>query len=152
MNNENSPGVHVTKDFPATKDTLYKAWTEPEQLKQWWKPMNKQLLTVENDIRQGGRVVYQFEDGLTIKGEYKEATEAEKLVYTWNWELPEEAEHKGEYLLTVLFKQEGDNSQLAVTQENFKTEHAIKPHQEGWEDALDALHDFLSKETVQAKQ
>lgn len=148
MSNETSAKVHVTKSFTAGKDELYKAWTEPEKLKQWWKPMNKQLQDVENDIRQGGKVVYRFEGNLTIKGEYKEAAPAEKLVYSWNWELPEEAAHKGEYLLTIQFKESGNGSTLDVTQENFKDEHAIKPHQEGWEEALNDLKDYLETSTV----
>lgn len=110
--------------------------------------MDKQLLEVENDIRQGGRVVYRFEGDLTIQGQYKEAVQGEKLVYTWNWELAEEAMHKGEYLLTILFEEDGQSSSLNVTQENFKDEHAVKPHQEGWDEALEDLHDFVAKQKV----
>jgi uncharacterized protein YndB with AHSA1/START domain len=142
MSNENTPEVHLTKDFPVGKQTLYKAWTEPEQLKRWWKPMNKQLSNVENDIRKGGRVAYHFEGGLTIEGEYKEVAAVEKLVYSWNWELPEDTVHKGEYLLTVQFSGGDNKSTLDVTQQNFK------PHQEGWEEAMSSLYDFLSKEAV----
>lgn len=148
MNNEDLAKVHLTKDFSVSKETLYDAWTEPEQLKQWWKPMDKQLLSVENDIRQGGNVIYQFEGDLTIKGEYKEAVENETLVYTWNWEFPEESVHKGEYLLTVQFKENGDGSSLDITQENFKEEHAIKPHEEGWNEALNELALFLKDGSI----
>lgn len=146
MSNENSPWVQVSRNFPASKDGLYRAWTEPEQLKQWWKPMNKQLVSVENDIREGGKVIYVFEDNLKIKGEYKEVQAGGKLVYSWNWEMPEDSMHKGEYLLTVEFKSEGPGSTLNVTQENFRDEHAIKPHEEGWNQALDNLGQFLNKQ------
>lgn len=145
MSNDTSAKVHATKRFAAGKEELYKAWTEPEQLKQWWRPMNKQLQNVENDIRPGGKVIYRFEGDLAIKGEYKETAPAEKLVYSWNWELPEETMHKGEYLLRVEFKEDGDGSTLDVTQENFENEHAIKPHQEGWDEALNDLHAYLQK-------
>ncbi len=144
MNNENSARVHVTKSFSVSKEVLYKAWTEPEQLKQWWKPMDKQLVNIENDIREGGKVTYQFNDNLQIKGEYKEVAEGEKLVYSWNWELPEESTHKGEYLLTVQFEEDGNESRLDVKQENFRNEHAIKPHQSGWDEALEDLQSYLS--------
>jgi uncharacterized protein YndB with AHSA1/START domain len=148
MINETNATVHVTKSFPVSKEELYKAWTEEDQLKQWWKPMNKQLTRVENDIREGGTVAYHFGDDLQIKGEYKEVAKGEKLVYSWNWELPEESMHKGEYLLTVQFGGEATESTLDITQENFRSEHAVKPHEEGWEEALEGLKNHLSHATA----
>ncbi len=144
MSTNNGNVVQVSKDFPVSKEALYKAWTEEQQLKEWWKPMNKQLQKVENDIREGGRVAYHFDENLQIKGEYKEVAEGDKLVYSWNWELPEDSVHRGEYLLTVAFSGDGDKSTLDITQENFQHEHSIKPHTAGWEEALEHLHRYLS--------
>ncbi len=81
MTNE-AQTVNIQKSFKATKDALYKAWTEEAALKQWWKPMDKTLISMETDIRSGGKVVYTFEGGLKIHGEYKEAQPGEKLVYS----------------------------------------------------------------------
>lgn len=145
MSNEQETNIQLSKSFPASKHELYNAWTSPEELKQWWRPMNKQLLEVENNITQGGKVKYLFEDDLKIAGEYKEVEEGNRLVYSWNWEHPEESLHKGEYLLTVTFNEDGNGSQLEITQENFKEEHAIKPHQSGWEEMLQNLSDHLAE-------
>ena len=149
MSNETNGNVQVNKRFPVSKDELYRAWTDEEQLKQWWKPMNKQLTKVENDIREGGKVAYHFENDLVIEGEYKEVAEGEKLVYSWNWQVPEDSMHKGEYLLTVQFTDSGNESALDITQENFRSQHAIKPHEEGWEEALEALKHHLSHATTE---
>ena len=143
MSNVDTAAVHVTKHFSAKKEELYKAWTEPQQLKQWWKPLNKQLVEVENDIRQGGTVRYRFEDDLQISGTYKEVEQGSKLVYSWNWDVPDESLQKGEYLLTVLFREEGEGSSIEISQEDIRHEHAIKPHEEGWQEALDALQTHL---------
>jgi hypothetical protein len=43
-----------------------------------------------------------------------------------------------------LFKEHNGQSRIDVTQENFHDEHAIKPHQDGWEDALESLKAYLS--------
>jgi uncharacterized protein YndB with AHSA1/START domain len=145
MSNSEKAVVQVTKNFPAKKEVLYKAWTDPESLKQWWKPMGKQLQEVENDIREGGVVRYRFQDGLEVSGNYKEVAEGTKLVYSWIWQFPEESIHNGDYLLTVEFTESGAGSSLSVSQENIAEEHAIKPHEEGWQESLDALHDYLSK-------
>ncbi len=146
MDTNKSQKINLKKEFPVSKDLLYKAWIDPSELKQWWKPLDKQLTEVTNDVKEGGKVHYGFEDGhLQINGEYKEVSENEKLVYTWNWELPENAVHRGEYLLTILFNGHGNNSTLEVTQESFSEEHAIQPHEQGWEQALEDLEKYLSK-------
>ena len=145
MSNSENAQVQVSRSFPVSKERLYKAWTEPEELKKWWKPMGKTLKAVENDIREGGQVRYSFEDGLEISGEYKQVDAGSKLVYSWIWQIPQATLHNGDYLLTVAFNEEGEQSSLSVTQENFAQEHAIKPHEEGWQEALDALQHHLSK-------
>jgi uncharacterized protein YndB with AHSA1/START domain len=141
--NEQAQQLNISKRFATTRQNLFKAWTEEEQLKKWWKPMNKALQHVENDIREGGRIVYTFNDNLNIHGEYKQAQEQERLVYSWIWDLPEDSHHKGEYLLTVTFKGDEQECELEVLQQNFKSEHSIQPHHEGWEKALQDLKNYL---------
>ncbi len=137
--------IHLTKEFPVSKKKLYKAWIEPSQLKQWWKPLDKQLTDITNDVTEGGHVHYGFEEGdLEINGKYLEVIENEKLVYTWNWELPNDAVNRGEYILRINFNGDQNNSSIDITQENFKEEHAIQPHKEGWENALEDLKNYLT--------
>lgn len=135
--------VRITKKFSVSKNELFEAWTAGEKLKHWWKPMDKTLVDVQNEIRKGGRVDYGFDNGLRIHGEYKQVAPGDKLVYSWIWELPEDSHHRGEYLLTVVFKGDEQQSELEVVQENFQNEHSVKPHQEGWETALNDLEKFL---------
>jgi uncharacterized protein YndB with AHSA1/START domain len=141
---EKSTMVNIEKRFDVNKERLYQAWTQEAELKQWWKPMNKTLLHVENELKEGGNVVYTFENELKIHGRYKEVAKGEKLVYSWVWDLPGDSHHKGEYLLTVYFKEENESSVLQVTQHEFKNEHAVKPHTDGWEKALEDLNQYLA--------
>ena len=146
MEQENKRRLHLSKSFAVNRERLYRAWTEPGKVKQWWKPMNKQMTDVQNDIREGGRVIYRFGDGLQVSGIYKEALPGEKLVYSWNWELPEASLHRGEYLLTVSFDGNANESTLTVIQENFTHEQAVKPHEQGWDEALEDLRNFLEND------
>jgi len=146
---EQTQQVNIQKTFNAAKEVLYKAWTEENQLKQWWQPMDKQLASVENDIREGGKVVYTFDNDLKVHGEYKEVQQGERLVYSWIWDLPEDSHHKGEYLLTVEFGGDENSSILHVTQDNFKSEHSVKPHHEGWERSLEDLKNFVEESNKQ---
>ena len=146
MDTNDNTTLHLAEEFPVSKEALYKAWTEPGQLKQWWKPMEKQLEDVQNDIRVGGKVVYRFSEPFTINGECKKVKEGDTLVYTWIWNLPEEVVHKGDYLLTIKFNGNGNSSTLDVTQEDFMDEHAIQPHKNGWQASLNDLENYLQNE------
>lgn len=140
----------VEKSFSVPADVLADAWVNPDKLKQWWKPAGNQLQEVQNDVKPGGNILYVFgtdggQDNLKISGQYKEVEPGKKLVYSWNWDLPTtQAVTDNEFQLTVEFIEEGSNSRIRVTQENFKEQESIHPHQEGWDKALEDLHTFMS--------
>lgn len=138
------PQLTTEKTFSVSKDRLYQAWTSEEDLKQWWKPLGRQLTSVTNELEKGGTVRYEFDSGdLKIEGQYEEVKQGERLVYTWNWKLPDEAVHNGNYILHISFEGSGDSSTLRVKQENFSDEHSIQPHKEGWEHSLNDLKAYL---------
>lgn len=138
--------LETSKELSVPAHQLYKAWTEPEQLKQWWKPIGNHLNEVTNDIKKGGKVAYKFaEDTLRISGEYLEVKEGESLVYTWNWEFPNDAVKNGNFKLNVRFENKSNGSQLHVTQENFEDEETLQPHKEGWDKALNDLKNYLDR-------
>ncbi|MDQ1143004.1 SRPBCC family protein [Pedobacter agri] len=144
---KNEP-ITITKNFKVSAAELFKAWTEESALKSWWKPAGRTLSTLENEIEDGGKILYKFEDEsqegqLTIEGEYQSALPEEKLVYSWNWIMDDQALENGNYLLTVEFKDAEDGSQLIVTQENQSEQEGIHPHEEGWEVALNSLKNYL---------
>jgi uncharacterized protein YndB with AHSA1/START domain len=146
----NALRLSAEKDFTVPVEHLYKAWTTPEDLKQWWKPSGNQLKTVELDIQEGGKFKYEFEGKdsqitLLITGEYQEVKENEKLAYSWNWSVPANVVEPSEHELIILFFTDGEGSKIKVTQENFQDEESINPHQEGWEKALNDLQEYLSK-------
>lgn len=147
--------VEAGKNFSVSAHTLYESWTDPEQLKQWWKPMGNTLKEVTNDLKEGGSVRYIFDsDKLIISGKYLEVKEKEKLVYTWNWELPNDAVRNAEYKLTITFKSKDSGSEINILQENFQDEETLLPHQEGWNKGLSDLENFLngSKTATESKQ
>ncbi|WP_165958008.1 SRPBCC domain-containing protein [Segetibacter sp. 3557_3] len=140
----NSLKLEVSKDFSCSKDQLYKAWTDPESLKQWWKPLGKHLVNVENNLTPGGTVRYEFENNsLVIDGTYEKADQ-QQLTYTWNWKLADEPVRDAEYTLDVHFEGDADHSSISVVQNGFENEESITPHKEGWEHGLEQLKEFVS--------
>ncbi len=140
--------VEATKEFSVPPERLYEAWTQEADLKQWWKPMGNNLTSVTNDLKPGGSVRYSFESpdhnpAFEIHGSYQEVVEAKKLVYTWNWELHNNDIQESDFQLTIVFSAQGTGSLLQIKQENFKSEEALQPHQQGWEKSLNDLKNFL---------
>lgn len=70
----------------ATPDKVFRCWTEPELLKQWFAPLPYTTPVAELDVRPGGSslVVMRGSDGADIpnRGVYLEVVTNERLVFT----------------------------------------------------------------------
>jgi uncharacterized protein YndB with AHSA1/START domain len=157
MTNTPDHKLVITREFDAPRELVWKAWTEPEQIKEWL-GMGEGL-TIESvtmDVRVGGkfRLQQKMADGefFTAAGTYLEVKAPERLVYTWDWEKdggdPEFGELEGdETQVTVEFGANGKRTQLVLTHEKFASAQKRDRHQEGWQSWIGRLAQF-----VEAKQ
>ncbi|MFN7925756.1 MAG: SRPBCC family protein [Bryobacteraceae bacterium] len=84
----------LTCVIDAPREKLFRAWTDPEVMKEWFAPKPWTAPVVETDVRPGGRslVVMRGPDGNEFPnpGVYLEVVENERLVstdaYTSAWE------------------------------------------------------------------
>ena len=148
--------MEITRDFSVPPERLFKAWNDEADLKKWWKPLGSTLAEVTNELKVGGQICYKFtrnesKEGFNITGEYLEIKEPEKLVYTWNWQLPDLNEEVNNYKLDISFLPKDGGSTIQIVQSGFSTEESIKPHEEGWQNALNSLVAFLDPESIDAK-
>lgn len=148
--------MEITRDFSVPPELLFKAWNDEADLKKWWKPLGSTLAEVTNELKVGGQISYKFtrnesKEGFNITGEYLEIKEPEKLVYTWNWQLPDLSEEVNNYKLDISFLPKDGGSTIHIVQSGFSTEESIKPHEEGWQNALNSLVAFLDPESTDAK-
>lgn len=76
----------ITRIIPAPREKLYRAWTEPELLKQWFCPRPWTTPVVETDVRPGGASYFLMRgpDGQEFpnRGVYLEIVPNERLVFT----------------------------------------------------------------------
>jgi uncharacterized protein YndB with AHSA1/START domain len=76
----------LTRVIDAPREALYRAWTEPELLKQWFAPAPLTTPVAELDVRPGGAnlIVMKTPDGQVMpnRGVYLEVVPNEKLVFT----------------------------------------------------------------------
>jgi uncharacterized protein YndB with AHSA1/START domain len=50
--------VTIERSFDAPVDMVWRAWTDPELLAQWWAPKPWKAVTKDMDFREGGRWLY----------------------------------------------------------------------------------------------
>jgi len=149
MESSKEYNIEIEKSFSVPANRLYQSWINPEDLKQWWTPLNSKLTEVENEVTEGGKIKYTFvtdqsDKAIIISGDYLEVEENKKLVYNWNWETGNSALGNGKYKLTITFSDEGEGSSISVKQEGTESDESLLPHREGWEKSLEDLDSYLS--------
>lgn len=133
--------LELTHTFNAPRERVYHAWTNAEALRQWWGPVGAEIVSVESDVRVGGRYRYVLNGGKhVVTGEYSEVVLNEKLVYTWRWE---GADDPTPMLVTVVFIDRGAQTELQVTHERFPNQEERDSHNQGWVSTFESLDSFL---------
>ena len=136
--------------FAAPADRLFAAWTNPEQLSQWWGPPGSSVHSVEVDLREGGRYrigIKQPNDQIYfVYGIYTEIKRPEKLAFTWRWEQPEM--DFGDSLVDIRFEAQASSNDVStavtLTHSQLPDENIRTAHREGWEGILQNLSGYLS--------
>jgi uncharacterized protein YndB with AHSA1/START domain len=108
--------VVATRVFDAPREVVYKAWTDPKQLAQWFPPKDFTSPRCEVDARPGGifRVDMKGPDGKVFvgKGVFREVVPNERLVFTF---AGEEAVPPP-ILVSVLLEAQGNKTKLTMHQ------------------------------------
>jgi uncharacterized protein YndB with AHSA1/START domain len=78
--------ILITREFDAPRHLVYKAYTTPELVKQWWSGHRGAVTSAEIDLRVGGtwRYVMIATAGFEVAfhGEFREIVENERIVTT----------------------------------------------------------------------
>ena len=137
----------VTRLFDAPRDLVFKAWTDPKHLAQWWGPRDYPAALVKLDVRPGGawrHCLRSTETGndLWHRGVFREVVAPERLVFTFAWE--EDGERGLETLVTVTFADEGGKTRMTLRQTPFQSDAERDGHQGGWNSTFDRLAEHLA--------
>jgi uncharacterized protein YndB with AHSA1/START domain len=138
------PSLTLRRHFDVAPDKVWRAWTEPQALKQWFGPAEIVTVTVpELDVRVGGRfrVLMLAEDGERheVSGVYREVVPNRRLVFGWAWVSTPERESR----VTVLIEPSGKGSDLTLLHEQFFDQAACENHTHGWTGSLVKLEALL---------
>lgn len=70
MADQNEKELTLVRTFDAPLELVWKAWTDPEMIRQWWGPDNVSIPECEIDLRVGGKIYIVMEAGEAM-GSYK---------------------------------------------------------------------------------
>jgi uncharacterized protein YndB with AHSA1/START domain len=109
--------IVITRDFNATPDRVFEAWTNPDQVRQWYGCGELNLVMCEIDLRVGGvfRYVLRDHDGNdhTMTGRYLEIVRPSRVVYTERY-VSNQFE-SDESFVTVTFAERDGRTRLTST-------------------------------------
>lgn len=138
--------IIIRREFAAPRHLVYKAWTTPDLVRQWWHANRGKVTVVEIDLRVGGRWRYvMITDGgfeVGFHGEYREIVPDERIVSTEVFEgMPD-----GYSVNTLTLAEVDGRTTLTVLVEHSSREHRDAHLNSGMEaglqDALDLLEEL----------
>jgi uncharacterized protein YndB with AHSA1/START domain len=111
--------IRIERIFDATRDRVWRAFTDPALVAQWWGRGNK-LVIERLEVKRGGhwRFVEHSPDGVHgFEGRFREVTPPGRLVQTFEWDgMP------GHVVVeTAIFEELGDGRTKVITTSLFHT-------------------------------
>ena len=140
--------LEIKRFINAPPARVYAAWTDPDQLKQWWGPEGVQTRNFTADARVGGKyrwdLVNQEGEEMSVFGEYRELIAGKKVVFTWKWDDDEDWKVHNS-LVTVELSDRDGGTEIKLTHEQLPSEASRDRHNEGWNSVIDRLEKFFNK-------
>jgi uncharacterized protein YndB with AHSA1/START domain len=133
----------ISRTYPASVERVFKAWTDANQLGQWFAPTDDYTTTASVDLRVGHEyriaIVHKGGNVHNVVGTYRVIEPPRKLVYTWRWDGA-----SADTLVTVDFTPDGDATKVTITHDQFTNTEDRDKHNEGWNGCLNRLQRTLT--------
>jgi len=141
------PSLTITRRLRASPQKVYAAWTDAENLVQWFatgqaKPGS---IKADLDVRAGGRYRVSFINDKSgeyfeVGGLYRDVVPNTRLQFTWAWHSTPERES----LITIEFKPDAAGTLMIFQQEQFADQTARDNHERGWNTFFDVLEQVVA--------
>jgi uncharacterized protein YndB with AHSA1/START domain len=139
----------MTRSVPAAPLVVFGAFSERDELAQWWGPEGFTIPSMEFDPRVGGSYRIEMQppegDSFHLRGEFREVDPPKRLAFTFIWDPPDPDDV--ETLVGLSFLDLGGSTEVALTQGPFKTEARRALHGDGWTESFDKLERLISTRT-----
>ena len=132
----NDDVVKIETSFDATREKVWKAWTEPEFILKWFgSDPNGKGLKAKMNVKQGGSYEITFKDGdgteHTCMGKYLTVEKFRQLSFTWEWK----NEPGVQSLVNILLDPINDSTAMIFEHKNIGTLSAHN-YLAGWKETF----------------
>lgn len=135
----------IRRTFHATPERLYRAFTDPEELAEWYAPgdMTAKIHDWEPEPRGSLSVSMVDDEGShDAEGTFTEVVENRKLVHTWTWtHLDDPVETR----ITVEFTPVEDGTAVVLTHEGHPNAATTEENASGWSSVLANLANVVEE-------
>ena len=141
--------IRVERIFNAPRDRVWRAFTDPRQVAQWWGRGNK-LVIEKMEVERGGhwRFVEHGPEGVNgFEGRYREVTPPERVVQTFEWDgMP------GHVIIeSVILEDLGDRTRVITVSLFHTTEERDGFLQSGMEQGMNESYAALDRLLAEGK-
>lgn len=147
----------LERTYDAPRELVWKAWTDPKLVSQWWGPRGVTNPTCEWEAKENGKIHIVMLAGEELgpmkgqewpmTGEFKEVQEPRKLVFTGNAIM--NGKEVMQHLTTVTLDEADGKTKMTihivVTKETPEAATPLAGMEMGWNQQLDKLGEFVSK-------
>jgi len=151
--------IRGTRVFDAPRELVWKAWTEPEHIGEWWGPKGFTTTTHKMEVKPGGvwRFVMHGPDGRDYQNKitFIEGVKPERLLYKHGGtgEKQDRDLEPVNFHVTVIFAEEGGKTRLdmrSVFPSAKARDYVVKNYGavEGMHQTLARLEEYLAKEVL----
>jgi uncharacterized protein YndB with AHSA1/START domain len=143
----------LTRLIDAPREKLFRAWTEPALLKQWFAPLPHTTPVAELDVRPGGSslIVMRAPDGteIALPGVYLEVVKNERIVATDAYRKAWEPSDKPFMTLILTFEDEGGKTRYTARARHWtvadREAHEKMGFHQGWGVCADQLTSLVAR-------
>jgi len=137
--------VRISRNYGVTPEKVWRAWTDPQALSQWFGHSRAELTVAEIDLRVGGRYRIAFAGSTgelnEVSGVYQEVVPQRRLVFTWAFKSTPERVSRVSIDLTP----KAGGTELRFVHSHFYSQEARDTHETGWKRGFANLDAFVQQ-------
>jgi uncharacterized protein YndB with AHSA1/START domain len=135
----------VRRIFDAPRERVFRAFTDPEELAEWYAPGDMSAVVHDWEPAVDGTLSVSMLDAdgsHDAEGTFLDVVENERLVHTWTWtHLPDPIAGR----ITVEFHDVDGGTEVVLTHEGHPDSETVEEHAGGWASVLENLAGVLSE-------
>ena len=137
--------LRMTRDLPAPRAQVWRAFTDADVLARWWGPQGFTVPSLEFEPKAGATLLIAMQppegEPFGLEGEFREVEPPSLLSFTFRWDPPDPDDR--ETLVTLSIRDRGERTEVELTQGAFATEERRALHDQGWSESFERIADLL---------